>query len=140
MQPLIHRVKVFVYRYEATRPQYLLLRGDQGIESFWSPVHNQIGWGEKLETAIRRGVMDDTGLGLPKRVLDLEMPERWCLGDEEVVEWNYGFHTDALDEQLELSTRWADFRWSAFERAFSRLEMDHDRAAITRLHTLLASN
>ena len=140
MQSFIHRVKVFIYRFESTRPQYLLLRGDQGIESFWGPVHHDIALGEKLETAIRRGVMDDTGLGLPKRVLDLEMLERWCLGDEEVVEWNYGFHTEALDRELELSARWADFQWAHFEGAFSELGFEHDRAAITRLHTMLSMN
>jgi predicted NUDIX family NTP pyrophosphohydrolase len=81
---LSHRIRVFVYRYREGAPSYLLLRGAQ-FESFWTPIHGPIGFGEKLEAAIRREVMDDIGLARPSRLIDLGMPTRWQLGDEEVI-------------------------------------------------------
>ncbi len=137
MSDLVHRIRVFVYRFVERHPHYLLLRGAQGIESFWTPIHGPIGFGEKLETAIRREVMDDIGLGRPNQLIDLEMPSRWVIGDEEVVEWNFGFQTQAAEHLLHLDPRWSEFRWSGFTEAYPVLELENDRAAIMRLHTLL---
>lgn len=137
MSDLVHRIRVFVYRFVERHPHYLLLRGTQGIESFWTPIHGPIGFDEKLETAIRREVMDDIGLGRPNQLIDLEMPSHWVLGDEEIVEWNFGFQTQANEYLLHLDPRWSEFRWSAFTEAYPSLELENDRAAIMRLHTLL---
>ena len=137
MSDLVHRIRVFVYRFVERHPHYLLLRGTQGIESFWTPIHGPIGFGEKLETAIRREVMDDIGLGRPNQLIDLEMPSHCVLGDEEIVEWNFGFQTQANEYLLHLDPRWSEFRWSAFTEAYPSLELENDRAAIVRLHTLL---
>lgn len=137
MVDLVHRVKVFVYQYDELRPNYLLLRGQQGIESFWGPVHGPIEFGEQLEGAIRREVLADTGIVRPEELIDLRMPARWVLGDEEVIEWAYGFRAGSAADDLALHERWSDFRWAEYADAYPRLELDTDRAAITRLHTLL---
>ena len=138
MYDLSHRIRVFVYRFVEGLPRYLLLRSSQGIESFWTPIHGPIGFGEKLESAIRREVMDDTGLGRPAELIDLQMPSRWLLGDEEIIEWNFGFRALPTRDDLEIdSQRWAEFRWVHFAQAYPSLELEYDRAAITRLHALL---
>ena len=139
MSELSHRIRVFVYRYQAAEPTYLLLRSARGgIESLWTPLHGPLGFGEKLESAIRREVMDDTGLGRPMELIDLEMPSRWLLGDEEVIEWNFGFRAQPPSEDPHLDEqRWVDFRWTPFQEAYPSLELDNDRAALMRLHTML---
>ena len=138
MSELCHRIRVFVYRYEDGAPNYLLLRSAQGIEGFWTPIHGPIGFGEKLESAIRREVMDDTGIAKPAELIDLQMPSRWLVGDEEIIEWNFGFRAVPALDQLQLDgQRWSDFRWSPFPEAYPSLELENDRAAIMRLHTLL---
>lgn len=136
---LQHRVKVFVFRYRERSPDYLLLRSSQGIESFWTPVHGAIGFGEKLETAIRREVADDTGIRRPEELIDLQMTSRWTLGDEEIIEWNFGFRAVPQVGDVSLDDRWAEFRWADFATAYPSLELEPDRAAIMRLHTLLGA-
>ena len=138
MSALSHRIRVFVYRLDRGRPDYLLLRSAQGIEGCWTPIHGPIGFGEKLETAIRREVMQDTGLGRPAELIDLQMPSRWVVGDEEVIEWNFGFRVPPSSMSLRMDPkRWVDFRWVGFPAAYPTLELDHDRAAIMRLHAVL---
>ena len=138
MTDLSHRIRVFVYRYSARQPSYLLLRSVQGIESFWTPIHGPLGFGEKLEAAIRREVMDDTGIGKPAELIDLQMPARWLVGDEEIIEWNFGFQAATRHAEPQLDPRrWADFRWATFSEAYPSLELEMDRAAIMRLHALL---
>lgn len=138
MTEIFHRVRVFVYRYSEGTPQYLLLRAPMGIESFWTPLHAALGFGEQLEGAIGRGVVEDTGLGLPSELIDLEMTNHTLLGDEDIVEWNYGIQPSGPTDEVHLrESRWSEFRWEGFSDAYPKLELEMDRAAILRLHTML---
>lgn len=137
MPELLHRIKVFVFQMKGPEPNYLLLRGAQGIESFWGPIQGSIGFGEKLESAIRREVMDDTGIMRPLDLIDLQMPNRLLMGDEEIIEWTFGFRTIGAAHPLRLDPRWSEFRWAEFPEAYPSLELDLDRAAIMRLHTVI---
>ncbi|MFO1010967.1 MAG: NUDIX domain-containing protein [Planctomycetota bacterium] len=137
MSELLHRIKVFVFQYQGPDPRYLLLRGAQGIESTWGPIQGNLGFGEKLEAAIQREVMDDTGIVRPLDLIDLQMPQLTIVGDEEVIEWTYGLRTAPVKEPLKLDPRFADFRWAGFSQGYPLLELDLDRAALMRLHTLI---
>ena len=135
-----HRVKVFIYDYLERQANYLLVRSSQGIEGCWGPLHGPIGLGDQMETAIRRAVMSDLGIGKPAELIDLQMPSRWVLGDEEVIEWNFGFRVPPESRELQPGERWSDFRWAGFGEAYPTLELEPDRAAILRLHTMLSEN
>lgn len=136
MGELLHRIKVFVYSVRESQPNYLLLRGP-GPESFWGPIHGPLGFGEKLESAIRREVLSEVGLARPGDLIDLELPGRWVVGDEEVIEWNFGLRAGEGQDRLELAPRWSAYQWADFSHAYPSLELDLDRAAILRLHTKL---
>ena len=136
MKEVSHRIRVFVFRYAEGRPNYLLLKSAQ-IESFWTPLHAPLGFDEKIESAIRRGVADEVGFLQPRKVIDLEMPSRWLIGDEEIIEWNFGFQAPPMNDLHVDTSRWAAFRWAMFASAYPSLELEHDRAAIMRLHTIL---
>lgn len=135
MSELTHRIKIFVYRFSETRPCYLLLKPDQGLEAMWGPLQAALGFGDKLETAIRDRVRQDTGLPAPQRLLDLEMPGRWSIGDEEVVEWMFGVRAEEPLLPERLAPEWAAHRWAAFDDAYHSLGLELDRAAVMRLHT-----
>lgn len=137
MSELIHRIKVFVYSLRAKEPDYLLLKS-QGVESFWGPLHGTLGFGEKLDSAIRREAMEEAGIAQPADVIDLQMPARWVVGDEEIIEWTFGLKAPAPDTPA-LDGRWAEYRWAHFSAAYPSLELETDRAAILRLHTLLSA-
>ncbi len=136
MADLQHRLKLFVYRVQRRQPDYLLLRGP-GLESFWVPAQGPIGFGEKIDSAIRRELSEDLGLSSASDLLDLELPARWQLGDEEVIEWCFALRTPLERSKPQLGPRWSDFRWSQFSEAYPSLELEGDRAAILRLHHIL---
>ena len=135
MSELIHRIKIFVYRFAETKPTYLLLKRDQGLEAMWGPLQASLGFGDKLETAIRQHVREDIGLPTPERLLDLEMPGRWSIGDEEGIEWMFGARTEDIVRPESLSSDWAAHRWANFDDAYRSLGFELDRAAVMRLHT-----
>jgi len=133
MVELIHRVRVFPYSLESREPSYLLLLRDQGMESCWGPLQGEIGHGEQMEGAIRRQVLEGMGLDEPLELVDLHMPARWVLGDEEIIEWNFGCHVPSDVDATEDTV----LRWERFVHAYPSLELETDRAAILRLHALL---
>jgi hypothetical protein len=135
MSELHHRIKIFVFRFEQRTPHYLLLKPDQGLEGLWGPLQGELGFGEKLESAIRRKVQEDVGLRPPGVLLDLEMPGRWSIGDEEIIEWTFGFKATGSVDTDRLSSLWAEHRWARFQEAYNSLGLDPDRAAVMRLHT-----
>ncbi len=137
MTELLHRIKVFVYRRAGREPDYLLLKPDQESEGMWGPVQGPIAFDEKLETAIRRRVHDETGMPSSGQLIDLQMPMRLTLGDEEIVEWCFGCQSLSHPDPRRLERHRASFRWAPFPEAYPSLEFDADRAAIMRLHTLL---
>lgn len=135
MSELLHRIKIFVYRFADAAPHYLLLKPDQGLEAMWGPLQGELGFGDKLETAIRRRVHEDIGLKSPGRLLDLEMPGRWTIGDEEIVEWTFGVRTADELRPDRVADVWAAHRWARFDDAYQSLGLELDRAAVMRLHT-----
>lgn len=139
MTELFHRIRVFVYRLAEGNPHYLLLKPPQGIEALWGPIQGSLGFGEKLESAIRRRVMKATGMSAPAQLVDLEMPGRYLLGDEEIIEWNFGFHSVSQPDADRLETNWAEYQWASFSEAYPNLGLEADRAAIVRLHTFLGA-
>jgi len=136
MADLLHRLKLFVYRVHRRRPDYLLLRGS-GPESFWVPAQGPIGFGEKIDSAIRRELAEDLGLSRASDLVDLELPSRWQLGDEEVIEWCFALRTPLEHSDPHLGPRWSTYRWAEFAEAYPSLELEGDRAAILRLHHIL---
>jgi len=135
--PVLHRVRVFVFNKSYASASYLLLHSAQGLEGLWRPVHGTIAFSEQFETAVRREVLEETGLVSRGGIIDLALPLRELLGDEEIVHWNFGFPVEEVPRELQLDGRCDAHEWAAFGPAFGRFELEGDRAAITRLHTLL---
>ena len=138
MVEVVHRVRLFVYSFVDSHPDYLLLRRDQGVEAIWTPLQGRIQFYEKFEGAVLREFRREIGLERPEEIIDLQMPTQFDLGDERVIEWNYACRATPGDPPVALHSDWADCRWSVFQEAFPALEFEQDRAAIIRLHTLLA--
>jgi len=134
---LQHRIKVLLYRVQEGQPHYLLLRKSEGVDPPWGILDGAIGFDEQIESAIHREVFQDIGLPGAERLIDLQMPKRWLVGDEEIVEWPYGAKAPSADGGIVLDQRWSEYRWAEFGEAYSRLQLELDRAAMTRLHTLI---
>lgn len=136
---LHHRVKVFVYRFSGRDLHYLMLKHPPQWEGFWGPVTGPIQPWENTERAVLREVREETGILEPKQLLDLKAPDRLQLGDEELVEWVYGYQASSSLPEIQLAPKLEGFRWDTFEQAFQSMEMAEDRNAMLRLHMRLSS-
>ncbi|MBI3819364.1 MAG: NUDIX domain-containing protein [Planctomycetes bacterium] len=137
MHALNHRIKVFVFTERGGEIQYLMLRHQPRFETTWGPVVGPILPSENLETAACRRVRDEVGFERPLNLVDLHTPERWCLPDEQVIEWIYGYAVDPGVEIRKVARDVSDLRWDDFDRAFRSMELTGNRDAILRLHLTL---
>jgi len=136
---LLHRIKIFVYRQCDAKPDYLLLKPEQGIEGLWGPIQGNLGLGEQLEQAVRRRAAEATGVPCRGPVVDLDLANRWSLGDEEIIEWAFGCCPAQAPDPEHLSVGGAEHRWADFTLAYPALEFEDDREAMIRLHTFLGA-
>jgi hypothetical protein len=107
-------------------------------EPLWGPIEGPILPSENLELAVCRRVRDEVGIERPLALVDLRMPERWTLPDENVVEWIYGYGVDPNCAVRPARRARHELRWEGFDHAFRTMELPQNRDAILRLHLTLA--
>lgn len=137
MQEAFHRIKVFPFQVMGRAPRYLLLRPDQELEGLWGPVQGEVGFGDQMEQAARRCIVQDVGVHPPGSLLDLQWATRTQFGDELIIEWCYGYQCHGEPDPTVLSLHWAEHRWADFGDAYQSLEMQSDRSAMLRLHAMI---
>jgi len=118
--------------------QYLMVKHVPQHEPMWGPIEGPILPSENLELAVCRRVRDEVGIEKPTTLLDLRMPERWVLPDENVVEWIYGYGVDTPCELRRGRSRGKETRWQGFDHAFRAMELPGNRDAILRLHLTIS--
>ncbi len=137
---LEHRVRVFVFQVLDRRAEFLLLRHKPREEWPLGPVVGTVTPGEKLEDAIRREVLAETGLRRPVHLRELLQPQKELFGDDGLIEWPYAWQAGTPSEpvtQLHPGPMIGELHWMAFEEAFRTLENPTDRDALVRLQLTL---
>jgi hypothetical protein len=136
---LRHEVDVFVFRFGAGGPEYLLLRPEPRHEESWQPVTGVVDWDEDLRRAALRRVRLDTGLDYPA---DLLAPAPGLLeevGDLRLVHWPFGFQIAPAEAAPRLRGRYLAWQWSAFSPALDALGNGTHRRNLLQLHLRLAA-
>lgn len=138
-QHLSHEIRVFVFRYAEGRPDFLLLRHRPRAENELGPVHGPVEISEHLRDAVIREVREETGLIRPAHLIDLDHTSKLVVGDEGLIQWEFGYQAPSADVDTRLAPGPAvvETCWLPFERAFQRLPSAEDRSALVRLQMLL---
>lgn len=136
---LTHEIRVFVFRYQAGRPDFLLLRRRPRVENELGPVHGPVELSEHLRDAVIREVREETGLIRPAHLIDLDHASKLVVGDEGLIQWEFGYQAPETDVETRLhpGPEVAEAHWLPFEGAFQHLPNPEDRSALIRLQMLL---
>ncbi len=134
-----HKVRVYVFRWDENRLRFLLLRKNPPQENVLGPVCGPVGLDEHLPEAAVREVREETGLVEPVHLIDLQHANRLVIGDEGLVEWEFGYQarSDADEKRLSPGPDVSDLFWLDFDQAYARLEAAEDRTGIIRLRMRL---
>ena len=136
---LDHKVNVFVFRFEEQHVHFLLLRKHPRIEHNIGPVKGLVAVDEHLRDAVLREVREETGLLHPLHSIDLQHSSKFMLGDQGLIEWEFGYHAPPKRELCDISPseEIAEIVWARFDKAFATLECEADREALVRLQMML---
>jgi len=134
-----HCVRVFVFRHTSAQYEYLVLRREPALESFWTPVTGVMLPDENIYQAAVRHVGEWVGLYPPRQIVDLQLATHIQVGDLDEVDWSVGYacRPDAAD--LHPTTEVAEARWLGFDATYRNLDLEEDRRSIMRLHFTLRS-
>ncbi len=138
-QGLRHEVDVFVFRFGAVGPEYLLLRHEPRLEESWRPVTGSIAWHEDLRRAAMRRVRAELGLDYAH---DLVAPQAGLveeIGDLRLVHWPIGFQLARCAAQPRPLERVRDLQWTDFTAALEALANGAHRRNLLQLHLRLAA-
>ncbi len=141
MWTLDHRVRVFVFQFVGTEPQYLLLRQKPRVEWPLGPVIGSVAVDEHLQDAVVREVAVETGLKKAEQIVDLSEPTKELFGEVGLVEWPFAFHVAGATDRpaaVQPGPMIGEWAWMQFEEAFQRIETRRDRDALIRLRLRLA--
>lgn len=133
-----HQVVVFVYSRSALGPRYLVLRQTARMEGLWRPILGTVRHEEALESAAVREVRQDTGIIGPRSLVDFGFRHRENVGDLDLVEWGIGYDVGPELPTVELAEDYREYRWLAFEQAWSMIEVDPFREGVMKLHLQIA--
>ncbi len=139
MAEQLHRVRVFAFRRTADRFEYLVVRNEPVMESFWAPVTGVMRPDENIFQAAVRNAGELVGLDAPRQIVDLQLATHLQIGDLDEVDWSVGYQVRGEGVDLYPTESVADVRWVDFDSCYRNLELEDDRRSIMRLHFTLRS-
>ena len=136
----VHCVRVFVFRKSGPGYEYLVVKEQPVLESFWKPLTSVMRPDESIFQAAVRSAGEIVGLDAPRQIVDLQLANHIRIGDMDEVDWSVGYRAEddgCLD--LRPGEDVADLRWLDFDSSYRNLDLEEDRRSIMRLHFTLRS-
>lgn len=128
-------IEVFVFRREAGRPQYLLLRAaaeEFGAGSWWQLVA-EIGEGETAAACAVRTTRE--GTGQPVQTLwALDHMHTWYDAAGDTIHLTPVFLAEISEKSIRTTVQYAESRWVTYEQAMDMLLQPGHRLGLTRAH------
>ena len=136
-----HQVRVFVFQVLHTGIEYLLLRQKPTVEWPFGPVVGPIRPEEHMQDAVLRQVAEETGIGTPTHLIDLQVPGKVLFGDIGLVEWPFAYQAGAPSSpvgRIQPGPTVGEVAWMNFQEAFEQVGNDRDRDNLVRLQVQLS--
>ena len=136
-----HRVVEAIVFRRTDPVRVLLLRRTPQRGGWWQAVTGSVEDGEELEAAVRREVREETGIGDPVAILDLEFafPFEFTRygGDRELAAVKHSYAVEVAGDAVTIGKEHDDWAWVTPDAALARLTWEDNREALRRLETRL---
>ncbi|HUV98375.1 MAG TPA: NUDIX pyrophosphatase [Candidatus Paceibacterota bacterium] len=130
------QVEAIIFRREGGKVEYLLLKRRPERNGFWQPVTGGVEEGETREEALRREVMEETGVKSMVAVIEglyyFEFSDP-NLNQEHV----YGVEVSPSEEIVLDGEEHSEYRWCSFHEALQLLHWRENKEALRKLNKSL---
>jgi len=132
-------VEAIIFRRNDTRIEYLLLKRLPQKNGFWQPVTGGMEEGETLEEALRREIIEETGVKNIVAVIEgLHYFEFSDPGPYQ--EYVYGVEVSPSEEIALDGKEHSEYRWCSFQDALQLLHWKENKAALRKLNITLTQH
>jgi dATP pyrophosphohydrolase len=130
------QVEAMIFRRNGNKIEYLLLKRRPERNGFWQPVTGGLEEGETREEALRREVMEETGVKSMAAVI--EGLYYFEFSDPNLNrEYVYGVEVSPLEEVVLDREEHREYRWCSFQEALRLLHWKENKEALRRLNKML---
>ena len=142
------QVQGIVFRKISGRMQYLLLRRNPSIGRFWQPVTGGLEEGETKIEALKREVLEETGIRNIIRIVEdvhyyeFTSTNPFCdsfkreNGQALLKEYVFGVEISS-NEKIVIGWEHSEYRWVGFEEALKLLKWKENKEALKKLDEIL---
>jgi len=132
-------VEAIIFRRNNTRIEYLLLKRLPQKNGFWQPVTGGMEEGETREEALRREIMEETGV--KNIVAVIEGLYYFEFSDPDPYqEYVYGVEVSPSEEIMLDGREHSEYRWCSFQDALQLLHWKENKAALRKLNIILTQH
>lgn len=132
------QVEGVLYRRNKDRLEYLLLKRLPQRNGFWQPVTGGVEEGETLEQALRREVMEETGVENVESITECLLSFEFACPIPN-TEYVFGVEISPDDHILLDGKEHSEYRWCGLDEALGLLYWNENKEALRRLDSRLNS-
>ena len=133
------QVEVVVFKIINDKILFLLLKRNKQKGSFWQPITGGAHDGESLADAVKRELLEETGIADYVRIYDnIHYFEFDTDKFGTLKEYVFGVHIKDNDE-AKLSPEHTDMKWCTIKEALDLLKYDSNKVGFKKLFDLLSA-
>jgi 8-oxo-dGTP pyrophosphatase MutT (NUDIX family) len=124
--------------------QYLILKRTPEKEDFWQPVTGGLEEGETKVEALKREVLEETGIKNAARIIEnvdyFEYSDAHFIKRYDFIkEYVFGVEVDPNERIAIDGKEHSQFKWCSLQEALELLKWDENKKALSRLNEILSS-
>jgi len=125
-----------LFRESNEKIQYLVMKRTPEREGFWQPVTGGLEEGETRVEALRREVLEETGIKDFVRII--EDVHYFEYSDSHFIkEYVFGAEISSTEKVVLDGSEHSEFRWCGFQEALDLLKWKENKEALLRLNEVL---
>ncbi len=136
------QVQGILFRNTDRGIEYLLLKTTPERENFWQPVTGGLEEGETELEALKREVLEETGIKTAVRILEnVDYFEysgvHFIKGFDHIREYVFGVEINPKENVIVDHKEHTQFRWCSFQEAIQLLKWGENKKALSKLDEIL---
>lgn len=135
----VSQINCIVFKPEGDSYKFLILKRAEDRGGFWQPITGGVHEGEDQISALKRELMEETGIIGYRQIINLKYSFTFslphlCLGD--LTENVYAVEVKPEIEII-LSHEHTEYRWLTFEESLALIKYDSNKEGIRKLWKML---